>query len=1207
MSLLNGTAASEKLEGGSADDQLFGLSGDDTLLGLAGADLLSGGGGDDFMDGGAGPDRGVFRGLLEDYRLIASGPSGLLSVWDLVSDRDGIDTLVGIEALEFGGIALDEGVWISDTSGREDGGPIGVRLTRLGDATASLAVGYAISWGADDPTALLPPARDPASTSDLATGHALTGSITFGPGQRSVQVLVTPANDTAGERGEWLTVGITSAVTGAGAPVPVLDGEAAVRIDDDDAAMLGFEEDALGLGTFFLGSEAEGRVQLWVLRAGRVESAVSVVYTVAMGAPGTAVLADLAPGQALTGTLAFAPGETRKSIDLAVLDDNLVEKLYEDFEVTLSNAQAADGTGALLAPAAVAYGSIADDDDGSIRVTASDTLLSDAEIGAGRLTLSAFFGDAMLADGTANPVFTFSPQLHGTLSLAGGAWSSGNTVYTATFDVADANVDVLIVATTVSGAKTAAGSPQPAHGGVAAFGIDTLNPQVTVDIAETALGAGSSVSVVTFTFTEAPLDFAAADVTTPGGSLGGLAPRSGSAGKVWDATYTAAAGFSGTGSVTVGTAWSDAAGNAGVGGSDIVAITAGGDGGIGTGGGGGGTGSPGVGFVGDVAGPEHGGPLTLRLSRTGSTATALTVHYTLLAGDQRPHDPDLPWNPWPQRIAASGEDIGPAADALPRTGQVVFAAGQSAASIEITPIDDTFAEWDEWLTARIDTASDAAGNAVPATWRHATVRIADDEAVSLAVQPAQGFEDAGPITVIVRRSGKLDAAFSVPYSVHPAGSAFDFSAAAASTADLAGGAFPTGTLHFAAGAETATVQITPLDDDLAEAPELLELRLGTPAPAAGTAADTVFLVAPPAPSRLLDDDVITLEFEDDLGLGGFFLGSEAAGEVRLWVLRQGLADAAVSVDYTIATGAPGQAAAADLDANQPLTGTLSFAAGEVRKPIVVALADDTLREGYEDFKVTLSNPQGSSAGLPLRLGMLNSAYASVADDDSAGVLDVIAYGWKSHTMLPGVVVAPVGAEQPAPAPTGGDGRTRISGLPEAGSVVDAYRDVPASEAASTQAAVNLQDAVAILKMIAGQPVNGAGRPTSPYQSHAADFDANGTVSLGDALAVLRHAVGQPDAMPPRWVFLDEADSSVPVQPIRQPGTPPVIHAQPVAGSSLGLVGVLRGDVDGSWEPPPGSGKLLDQRPGHFDDLVARFAIDPELPDISLAQWGLYAP
>jgi len=80
---------------------------------------------------------------------------------------------------------------------------------------------------------------------------------------------------------------------------------------------------------------------------------------------------------------------------------------------------------------------------------------------------------------------------------------------------------------------------------------------------------------------------------------------------------------------------------------------------------------------------------------------------------------------------------------------------------------------------------------------------------------------------------------------------------------------------------------------------------------------------------------------------------------------------------------------------------------------------------------------------------------------------------------------------------------------------------------------------------------------------------------------------------------------VPAQPAHQPGAPPAIQAQAGTGLTLGLVGVLRGDVDGSWSPPAGSGRLLDRSPRHFDDLVTRFSMDPELPDISLAQWGIY--
>ena len=53
---------------------------------------------------------------------------------------------------------------------------------------------------------------------------------------------------------------------------------------------------------------------------------------------------------------------------------------------------------------------------------------------------------------------------------------------------------------------------------------------------------------------------------------GGLAGQDAVNPLLWTATVTANDGFDGTGTVTVGTAWQDAVGNAGIGGNDTVAI-----------------------------------------------------------------------------------------------------------------------------------------------------------------------------------------------------------------------------------------------------------------------------------------------------------------------------------------------------------------------------------------------------------------------------------------------------------------------------------------------------------------------------------------------------------------------------------------------------------------------------------------------------------
>ena len=111
-------------------------------------------------------------------------------------------------------------------------------------------------------------------------------------------------------------------------------------------------------------------------------------------------------------------------------------------------------------------------------------------------------------------------------------------------------------------------------------------------------------------------------------------------------------------------------------------------------------------------------------------------------------------------------------------------------------------------------------------------------------------------------------------------------------------------------------------------------------------------------------------------------------------------------------------------------------------------------------------------------------------------------------------------------------------------------------------AIGLNDAVAILRMISGRA--GPGTAADIRQSVAADFDADGTVSLADALGVLRHAVGL-EASPPAWVTFDHADPALADRPTLQPGRvwAPDALVQELMPAAMDLVSVLRGDVDAS--------------------------------------------
>ena len=111
-------------------------------------------------------------------------------------------------------------------------------------------------------------------------------------------------------------------------------------------------------------------------------------------------------------------------------------------------------------------------------------------------------------------------------------------------------------------------------GGSDTVPVDTAAPTLTVDIVDTSLNNADTSSVVTFTFSEAPTGFTAADITAVGGTISGFTATANPL--VYTAVYTATPGFTGTGSVSVANnTYTDAAGNNGTGGSDTVPVDTG--------------------------------------------------------------------------------------------------------------------------------------------------------------------------------------------------------------------------------------------------------------------------------------------------------------------------------------------------------------------------------------------------------------------------------------------------------------------------------------------------------------------------------------------------------------------------------------------------------------------------------------------------------
>ena len=109
----------------------------------------------------------------------------------------------------------------------------------------------------------------------------------------------------------------------------------------------------------------------------------------------------------------------------------------------------------------------------------------------------------------------------------------------------------------------------PATAGGDTVAIDTVNPTVVVDIVASALNDSNNSSLVTFEFSEDVAGFDAGDLTAVGGTLSDFTVVDANS---YTAVFTADDGIDTTGSVAVGTGYTDLAGKAGTAGSDTVAI-----------------------------------------------------------------------------------------------------------------------------------------------------------------------------------------------------------------------------------------------------------------------------------------------------------------------------------------------------------------------------------------------------------------------------------------------------------------------------------------------------------------------------------------------------------------------------------------------------------------------------------------------------------
>jgi uncharacterized delta-60 repeat protein len=182
---------------------------------------------------------------------------------------------------------------------------------------------------------------------------------------------------------------------------------------------------------------------------------------------------------------------------------------------------------------------------------------------------------------------------------------------------------------------------------------------------------------------------------------------------------------------------------------------------------------------------------------------------------------------------------------------------------------------------------------------------------------------------------------------------------------------------------------------------------------------------------------------------------------------------------------------------------------------------------------------------------------------------------------------------------GEEGIFSFGELPAGDYSLSAHRDT-----GDINRAITAADALAVLKIAVGLNPNtdpdGEGPrltpKVSPYQFMAADVvGSDGRVTSADALAVLKMAVRMRNSVEPEWMFVEEsrdfwdeaANSGQGAFTLSRKNAlwdRTIQLSREEHSQEVNLVGVLKGDVNGSWMPPEGSWDLDKLVPTYFQDL-----------------------
>ncbi|WP_071191885.1 Calx-beta domain-containing protein [Trichormus sp. NMC-1] len=336
--------------------------------------------------------------------------------------------------------------------------------------------------------------------------------------------------------------------------------------------------------------------------------------------------------------------------------------------------------------------------------------------------------------------------------------------------------------------------------------------------------------------------------------------------------------------------------------------------------------------------------LVYTFTRTGNTATALTVNYGVSGTATLNND-------YVQTGAASFTST---------AGSITFASGASTATLTINPTTDTTLESNETIALTLaPNANYAIGTAGAVT---GTI-VDDDTAVipiiTVAATDANAAETATGVTpnpgvFTLTRTGSTTNALTVNYTnAGTASNGTDYS-------NLPG------SVTFAAGSATATVTVNPIDDTITEVTETAIFNL-----AAGTG--YTLGTATSATVNIADNDfpLVTINLSDNQTI---VEGRTSSQNVSYTVTLSDTSNQTITVQYATSNGT----AIAGQDYTGK-TGTLTFNPGVTSRVINIPIVNNFINEANETFTLSLTSPTNAS------LGTKTSATTTITDTLVASV------------------------------------------------------------------------------------------------------------------------------------------------------------------------------------------------------------------------------